>query len=78
MNRRRRALQGLEEDIREHLERETRENMERGTPPLEARAAALRKFGNVALIEEETRGVAASVARSGAAGPRFCFLRFAA
>ncbi len=57
MNRRRRALAGLEEDIREHLERETRDNIERGMPPADARAAALRKFGNMALVAEETRAV---------------------
>jgi len=57
MTRRRRALQDLEEDIRDHLERETRDNIERGMPPAQARAAARRKFGNVALVEEETRAV---------------------
>ncbi|MGA2147197.1 MAG: ABC transporter permease [Bryobacteraceae bacterium] len=57
MNRRQRALAGLEEDIREHLDRETRDNIERGMPPGEARAAAVRKFGNVAMVEEETRAV---------------------
>ena len=57
MNRRRRALAGLEEDIGEHLDRETRDNIERGMSPGEARAAALRKFGNVAMVEEETRAV---------------------
>jgi putative ABC transport system permease protein len=57
MNRRQRALAGLEEDIREHLGRETRDNIERGMPPAEARAAAVRKFGNVAMVEEETRAV---------------------
>ena len=51
MNRRQRALAGLEEDIRDHLERETRDNIERGMAPAEARAAALRKFGNVARVE---------------------------
>ncbi len=36
---------------------ETRENIERGMPPEEARAAALRKFGNLARVAEETRAV---------------------
>jgi predicted permease len=57
MSRRRRALSDLEGDIRDHLERETRDNIERGMPPADARAAALRKVGNVALVEEETRAV---------------------
>jgi predicted permease len=57
MNRRRRALSDLEADIRDHLDRETQDNIERGMPPAEARAAALRTFGNVALAEEETRAV---------------------
>ena len=54
---RRRALEGLEEDIREHVERETRENIERGMSPEEARGAALRKFGNVTRVMEDTRAV---------------------
>lgn len=53
----RRALDGLEEELREHIERETRENMERGMGPEEARTAALRKFGNVARVMEDTRDV---------------------
>ncbi|SPE34756.1 conserved hypothetical protein [Candidatus Sulfopaludibacter sp. SbA6] len=50
-------LDGLEEDIREHIERETEENIERGMTPDEARHAALRKFGNVARVQEDTRAV---------------------
>lgn len=57
MTRRRRALSGLQDDIRDHLDRETRDNIERGMSPADARAAALRKFGNVLLAEEETRAV---------------------
>ena len=57
MTRRQRALADLDQDIREHLERETQENIERGMSPADARAAALRKFGNVGLIEEQTRAV---------------------
>ena len=57
MTRRRRALADLDQDIRDHLERETQENIERGMSPADARAAALRKFGNVGLIEEQTRAV---------------------
>ncbi len=47
----------IESDLREHIELETRDNLERGMPPAEARAAALRKFGNPARIAEETRAV---------------------
>ena len=57
MTRRRRALGDLDRDIRDHLERETQENLERGMSPAEARAAALRKFGNVGLVEEQTRAI---------------------
>jgi len=57
MNRRRRALEGLDEDIQEHIERETQENIERGMAPAEARAAARRRFGNVARTMEDTRAV---------------------
>jgi predicted permease len=54
---RRRALDGLEEDIRDHIERETQDNIERGMTPAEARHAALRKFGNVTRAMEETRDI---------------------
>jgi len=55
--RNRRALDSLAGDIRDHLERETADNIERGMSPAEARAAALRKFGNVPRVMEETRAV---------------------
>ncbi len=45
----------LEEEIRTHLEMEEQENRERGMTPEEARYAALRKFGNVTRVKEETR-----------------------
>jgi hypothetical protein len=50
-------LSDLDADIRDHLDRETQDNIERGMTPEEARYAALRKFGNTALIREETRAV---------------------
>ena len=50
-------LDNLGDDIRDHIERETQENIERGMSPAEARAAALRKFGNVTRVMEETRAV---------------------
>ncbi|HLY43491.1 MAG TPA: ABC transporter permease [Terracidiphilus sp.] len=54
MTRRKRMLADLEEAIREHLESETQDNIDRGMSPDEARYAALRKFGNVARVKEET------------------------
>jgi hypothetical protein len=50
-------LNDLEQDIRDHIEIETRDNIARGMPPDEARYAALRKFGNVTQVQEETREV---------------------
>ena len=57
MTRRKRALENIELDIRDHIERETEDNIERGMPPEEARNAALRKFGNVTRVAEDTRAV---------------------
>src|SRR5712675_515232 len=57
MNRGKRMLEGLDQDIREHIERETQDNLERGMAPEEARYAAVRKFGNVMRVKEETRAV---------------------
>ncbi len=57
MMRRKRALDDLEQDIREHLEQETQDNIARGMSPQEARYAAMRKFGNVARVQEEARAV---------------------
>jgi predicted permease len=57
MKRTKRALGGLDNDIRDHIERETQDNIERGMAPDEARRRALLKFGNVALITEDTRAV---------------------
>jgi predicted permease len=50
-------LDELDEDIRDHIERETQDNIERGMAPEEARYAAVRKFGNVTRVMEETREV---------------------
>lgn len=58
---RKRMLKELDEDIREHLERETQDNIDRGMSPEDARYAALRKFGNVSRIKEQTREVWKSV-----------------
>jgi predicted permease len=57
MKRTRRALSGLDDDIREHIERETQENIDRGMLPEPARRQALLSFGNVALVKESTRAV---------------------
>jgi len=57
MRRRKRMLEDLDQDIRDHIEMETRDNIERGMSPEEARYAALRKFGNVTRVKEETREV---------------------
>jgi putative ABC transport system permease protein len=55
--RRRRTLDDIDRDIRDHLERETEELIDRGLTPDEARREARRKFGNVALVKEDTRAV---------------------
>jgi len=57
MSRRKRMMEDLDQDIRDFIERETQDNIERGMPPEEARYAALRKFGNVTRVKEETREV---------------------
>src|SRR5436309_13826456 len=57
MRRGRRILEELDRDIREHIERETQDNIERGMTPEEARYAAVRKFGNVMGVKEDTRDV---------------------
>ncbi len=57
MRRRPRALDSLRDDIRDHLDRETQDNLARGLSPEEARRQALLTFGNVALVEEDTRAV---------------------
>ena len=49
--------QELERDIADHIAMETDENIARGMSPVEARYAALRKFGNVARVKEDTRSV---------------------
>src|SRR5437867_10931535 len=57
LTRRARALKDLDRDIRDHIETETQDNIERGMPPEEARWAALRKFGAVTRVTEDTREV---------------------
>ena len=57
MSRRKRMLEELDQDIRDHIERETQDNIDRGMSPKEARYAAVRKFDNVTRVKEETREV---------------------
>src|SRR5690242_19941017 len=57
MTRRERMMRGFDQEIQDHIERETRENIERGMSPEEARHAAMRKFGNVTRVVEDTRAV---------------------
>lgn len=54
---RRHMTDDLDQDIRQHIENETQDNIERGMSPEEARYAAVRKFGNVTRVKEETREV---------------------
>jgi predicted permease len=57
MKRGRRALDALEDDIRDHIERETQINLDRGMSPEEARRQAMLTFGNVQLTKEATHAV---------------------
>jgi predicted permease len=52
---RRRSTTQLDAELRYHLERETEENRAAGMDPEEARRAALRAFGNPALLREQAR-----------------------
>jgi len=57
MMRRKRMLQELDQDIRDHIDRETQDNIDRGMSPENARYAAVRKFGNITRVKEDTRRV---------------------
>src|SRR5882672_1181096 len=57
MLRAKRALSGLEQDIKDHVDRETQDNIDTGMPAEEARRQALLKFGNISLVTEDTRRV---------------------
>lgn len=54
---RRRAERELDEEIRAHLEMETEEQIEAGRRPEEARSAARRAFGSVAIAREDSRAI---------------------
>ena len=71
MKRWRRHLDDLDQEIRDHIEAETRDNVARGMQEDDARAAALRKFGNITRVKEEARDVwvvACCLSIAGAAG----------
>ena len=57
MNPRRPDLDDLDREIRDHIEADTRENVARGMSEDQARAAAIRKFGNVTRVREDVRAV---------------------
>ena len=50
-------LDDLDREIRDHIDAETQDNIARGMSREEARFAAIRKFGNVARVKEDVRGV---------------------
>src|SRR5262245_48244628 len=54
---RRRAERELDEEIRAHLEMEIERNIAEGMSPEEARLAARRSFGSVALSKEDSRAM---------------------
>ena len=47
----------LDEEVRSHLRMAAQERMEQGETAEQARASAVREFGNVVLVKEVTRGV---------------------
>jgi len=55
--RRKELARDLDDEIRTHIAMEVDENLEDGMEPEEARHAARRSFGNVALAQEDSRGV---------------------
>lgn len=52
-----RRSEQLDEEMQRHIELEIQQNIEAGMSPVEARYAALRKFGNVTLAKEESRDI---------------------
>jgi predicted permease len=49
-----RAAKQLEDELAFHLDQQTAENIASGMSPKEARSAAVRAFGNVTLVKEQT------------------------
>ena len=74
MNGGRRALDGLDDDIRDRIERETHDNVERGMPPEEARRRR-RSSSDVALAMEDTRRVSVRLARRNRQDVRYACAR---
>src|SRR3984957_20615459 len=54
--RRKEIARDLDDEIRAHIDMQVTENLEDGMEPEEARQAAHRSFGNVALAQEDSRG----------------------
>src|SRR5712664_303816 len=54
---RRRLYNDLSEEIRQHLEEKIQELVAAGMPRKEASAAARREFGNITLVEEDSRTI---------------------
>ncbi|HXN72559.1 MAG TPA: ABC transporter permease [Candidatus Acidoferrales bacterium] len=57
MKRREQMMKDLEQDIRDHIDTETQDNIARGMSPEDAHYAAIRKFGNVTRVKEDTHEV---------------------
>jgi hypothetical protein len=57
MTRGKRALDELDQQIREHIGREIQDNPDRGMTPAAARREAYRKFGSIAGVKEDARAV---------------------
>src|SRR5579871_1893766 len=55
--RKQRREQDLERELRSHLELEAEEQLQAGASGLDARLAAQRAFGNIALVQEEIRSM---------------------
>src|ERR1700744_1711053 len=53
--RRERETARLNDELQFHLEQQVSENIAKGMSPAEARSAALRKFGNPALLRDQAR-----------------------
>ncbi len=51
----------MEDEIRSHVEEEVLDNIARGMSPEAARSSALKKFGNVLQVQEDTRAVSIPV-----------------
>ena len=45
----------LDRELQDHVDLEAEDRMTAGLPPSEARAAAVRQFGSIALTKEDVR-----------------------